>query len=334
MGFVDGANLYDEYFAQQGVDPTGRDVRAPQEVGGLRYMEVHSTYWVFGLWGGSHLGNVVYDPDLVSDDEAKQVATGLFNKGETFDVLIISQPSDKHEGSFFETGFYKFAQLLGIEDGGFSPEMQARIDRKMQMERDLAEEFNMQGTNGLRRAWSSSPDMEFYDDVKKIPFLGAFTRITYGELIAEGETAGGFRALTRDVAESVAGAKLPALFGGMMATRIAKNGDEFVTLWKAPAARRTGAADEVIEGFDPKRYPGEGPFFATERSVAEKYMRQYDNGLQEIHILKSDYDKMVRDGIIQTDTLERASVHIPEEGLGVFNEALKRGPENVYHTGR
>ncbi|MCM8541265.1 MAG: hypothetical protein NE328_13405 [Lentisphaeraceae bacterium] len=105
--------------------------------------------------------------------------------------------------------------------------------------------------------------------------------------------------------------------------------DETVTLFKAPQKGRDGAK-EVVEGYDPKTYPGEGPFFSTEKGVSEKYQYHYQNGLQEINIPKKEYDNLVEKKVIQKDTLEKNSVNVPEKDLEKFNEAIKKGPENKY----
>jgi len=109
-------------------------------------------------------------------------------------------------------------------------------------------------------------------------------------------------------------------------------GDPVQTLWKAPQRGRAGAQQEMIDGYSAKNYPGDGPFFSTDRSVAEGYQRHYENGLQEVKILQKKYDQMANDGTIQTDSLEKASVHVPESGLGRFNDALQQGPSNTYHS--
>jgi len=104
-----------------------------------------------------------------------------------------------------------------------------------------------------------------------------------------------------------------------------------VTLWKAPARGRTGVADEVVNGYDPKRYPDNGPYFSTTRSVAEEYQYHYQNGLQEINIPKNEYDDLLNREMINVDGYEVDSVHVPPENLDEFNKAIQKGPPNVYH---
>ena len=118
---------------------------------------------------------------------------------------------------------------------------------------------------------------------------------------------------------------------GMPSGRVPRGGNDIVSLWKAPQRGRTGVQDELIEGFSRDRYPGDGPFFSTKRSVAEKYKYHYENGLQEVRMRRSEYDGLVREGVIKPDALEDASVHVPEEVLDRFNEVLKQPPGNVFH---
>jgi RHS repeat-associated protein len=109
--------------------------------------------------------------------------------------------------------------------------------------------------------------------------------------------------------------------------------EELVTLWKAVPPRRTAAIaeEEVKSGFPVNRYPGMGPFFSLEKSVAEKYRYHYQNGMQEIILPKSHYDRMFSSGLIKIDGLEQSSVHVPASGLDRFNQAIQLGPANKYH---
>jgi hypothetical protein len=74
-----------------------------------------------------------------------------------------------------------------------------------------------------------------------------------------------------------------------------------------------------------------GPFFSLEKSVAEKYRYHYQNGMQEIILPKSHYDRMFSSGLIKIDGLEQSSVHVPASGLDRFNQAIQLGPANKYH---
>ncbi len=107
--------------------------------------------------------------------------------------------------------------------------------------------------------------------------------------------------------------------------------DGIVKLWKAPQRGRTGAAQEVVDGYDPSRYPGDGPFFSRDKGTAQKYQYHYENGLQEINVPRSEYDRLTTEGVIRRDGLENQSVHVPATGLEAFNEAIKSGPSNRYH---
>ena len=106
---------------------------------------------------------------------------------------------------------------------------------------------------------------------------------------------------------------------------------DFVSLFKAPQGGRTGVAQEVVEGFSPGRYPGNGPYFSTDPAIVAEYMFHYRNGMQEIRIPRHLYDEMLGDGVIVRDTFEVNSVYVPARGLDRFNETLRQGPPNVYY---
>ena len=108
--------------------------------------------------------------------------------------------------------------------------------------------------------------------------------------------------------------------------------NDCVKLFKAPQRGRTGVEDEVIEGFSKERYPGDGPYFTTDEATAvNDYQYHYENGLQEIRIPRSEYDRLVKEGKIVIDGLEKGAVNVPAKYLDEFNEVLKQGPENIYH---
>jgi RHS repeat-associated protein len=109
-------------------------------------------------------------------------------------------------------------------------------------------------------------------------------------------------------------------------------GGDFVTLWKAPRSGRTSAADEVVSGFDPKNYPGLGPFLSKTKEGATIWQRFYNNGLQEFRIPRSTYDNLVERGVIKPDFYQADAVYVPAEGLEAFNRALMQGPMNLYHA--
>jgi hypothetical protein len=115
------------------------------------------------------------------------------------------------------------------------------------------------------------------------------------------------------------------------AVDFASKADDVVTLWKAPAAGRTGVAEEVASGFSASRYPGLGPFFSETREGATIWQRIYGNGMQEINIPRPTYDKLVSDGVIARDFYQADAVHVPASGLDAFNAAIKEGPPNVYY---
>ena len=112
------------------------------------------------------------------------------------------------------------------------------------------------------------------------------------------------------------------------------NCDEVVDLFRAPSGSRPQSQilDELQNGFNSANYPGNGPYFATDKSIAEAFQGHYGNGLQQIRIPKAKYDELVAQGVIQPDGYySSGSVHVPANLLDAFNEALKQGPANVLH---
>ncbi len=104
-----------------------------------------------------------------------------------------------------------------------------------------------------------------------------------------------------------------------------------VTLWKAPRPSNSNAAAEVVDGYSPNDYPGDGAFFSLDRSVAQKYQFHYQNGLQSIQMPRKVFEQMIKVGVIQNDFYERDSVNIPASGLKQFNSQITSGkytPEN------
>ena len=99
-----------------------------------------------------------------------------------------------------------------------------------------------------------------------------------------------------------------------------------VILWKAPQPGRP-AEREIIDGFDPQLYPGNGPYFATVKAIAVGFSNIYGNGLQEIHFSRAVFDDLVARGVIVADTFydPNESYHVPAARLTEFNEAMKQG---------
>ncbi len=127
----------------------------------------------------------------------------------------------------------------------------------------------------------------------------------------------------------------------------AKGGDEVITLWKGPGRtvgdswggkgilRSRDPAAEAVRGFLPGDYPGKGPFFGVGdagRDGAIGWANYWKNGLQEFPVLRTEYDGLLRRGIIQIDDLETfPSIRVAPEGLDDFNSMLLNGPANTYH---
>lgn len=107
-----------------------------------------------------------------------------------------------------------------------------------------------------------------------------------------------------------------------------------VILWKAPQPGRDSAR-EVIEGFDPQKYPGNGPYFTTVREIAEDYEKHYQAGLQVIRIPRAVFRDLIRNGILVLDPLypdDNESYHVPPGGLPLFNEAMQQGTPNEFQS--
>ena len=102
--------------------------------------------------------------------------------------------------------------------------------------------------------------------------------------------------------------------------------EDEVILWKAPQPRRL-AEKEMTEGFDPQSYPGNGPYFATVKEIAEGFANIYGNGLQEIHLAKTVFDGLVMSDVIVADAFYDVdeSYYVPAVKLVEFNEAIKKG---------
>src|SRR5436309_15958991 len=103
-----------------------------------------------------------------------------------------------------------------------------------------------------------------------------------------------------------------------------------VVLWKAPQSGLDGAR-ELVGRFDPQLYPGNGPYFTTDKSLAESYERHYRAGLQEINLTRADFEDLLSRGIVLQDPMYPAGIsyHVPPGGLAEFNAAIQRG---IFHS--
>ncbi len=106
-----------------------------------------------------------------------------------------------------------------------------------------------------------------------------------------------------------------------------------VTLWRAPATRCANPLQELQQGFEPADYPGMGLFFATEKFIAESFQQSYQNGLQEFHMPRDLFDRLVQLDVILPDTFYPVgqSWHVPPSGLHEFNVAVGQGTPGKYH---
>jgi hypothetical protein len=116
----------------------------------------------------------------------------------------------------------------------------------------------------------------------------------------------------------------------MLTSQPVTESDE-VILWKAPQTGRP-AAQEVVMGYAPETYPGNGPYFAAYEEIAEEFRRAYENGMQKIHLPRGLFVELLAQGVIKADALysEGQAYHVPAAGLGLFNEAIKQGTPNQY----
>jgi len=95
--------------------------------------------------------------------------------------------------------------------------------------------------------------------------------------------------------------------------------------YKAPQGSRSKEQimDELRNGFDPKKYPGEGVFVTDNLAIAQKYEKPYGNGIQKFTMdddkfkLLQDKKIMVRDGW-ETDSWQIKG----PENIKAFNDAL------------
>lgn len=104
-----------------------------------------------------------------------------------------------------------------------------------------------------------------------------------------------------------------------------------VILWKAPQRGRD-ATREMIVGFDADLYPGDGPYFALDKEVAMEFKKIYRNGLQEIHVPRALFEKLVQENIIIWDVFYAGrACYVPPNGLVEFNSAMQQGTPSRYH---
>lgn len=108
--------------------------------------------------------------------------------------------------------------------------------------------------------------------------------------------------------------------------------DKDVILWRAPPSECKDPERELREGFDANAYPGDGPYFATYRKIAEEFRRCYDNGMQEIHLSPAVFEQLVAQGVMQPDGYypDGESWHVPPHELARFNAAVRQGTGNRF----
>ena len=84
-------------------------------------------------------------------------------------------------------------------------------------------------------------------------------------------------------------------------------------------------------GFDPKDYPGDGPYFALDKALAEEWQEVYENGLQEIHLARSVFEELQIRGLIKDDLhYPGRACYVLPDGLPAFNAAILQATPGVY----
>ncbi len=106
-----------------------------------------------------------------------------------------------------------------------------------------------------------------------------------------------------------------------------------VTIWRAPSPHCRHPAREIIDGFDPADYPGNGLYLATDQLLAESFQPCHGNGLQEMFMPRDLFDDLIDRGIIQPDGYYAPgrSWHVLPADLAAFNAAIRQGTPNRYH---
>ena len=108
-------------------------------------------------------------------------------------------------------------------------------------------------------------------------------------------------------------------------------GDE-VTLWRAPSLACRDPAREVLHGYEPSDYPGNGPYFTAVKDIAKGFAACYGRGMQELHMPRDLFETLIQRGDVQPDGWygPGESWHVPPGGLAEFNAAIAQGTANKY----
>jgi hypothetical protein len=68
-----------------------------------------------------------------------------------------------------------------------------------------------------------------------------------------------------------------------------------------------------------------------DRELAHEWQDVYENGLQQIHLPRSVFEELIRQGIIRPDGYYPGrSCYVPPDGLAIFNDAIAQGSPNLY----
>ncbi|MCA9118586.1 MAG: hypothetical protein H6822_03885 [Planctomycetaceae bacterium] len=103
--------------------------------------------------------------------------------------------------------------------------------------------------------------------------------------------------------------------------------DEMISVFKAPqklydasAITSQGLKSKAVGGY----FGNRGAFFTTDPKVAHKYAQAYKNGVHEFRIPKSEFDSLVAEGKIVSDTLEKNSIAILPDAFDAVNKSATR----------
>ncbi|MDP1560485.1 MAG: hypothetical protein Q8M16_03720, partial [Pirellulaceae bacterium] len=255
MGFVDGSSLYRGYFQASGVDPLGLDVTSGSTSNGLNYLSVSEDGMFWGLFGNTPLGTVVYNPLEVSEETARHIAEQKLSEGTEFGVFYLGNAS-RADLSFNDTGLGRLIRAISQGKGGFQGELGKNLDTGLAYRRELGL---------LAPADRFAVNEDAYNRLKEIPWLGSFTRITYGELIEPGATGAGAKVLVYEATETVALGNLAKVM--TVASSLRNSRRVVQTVDDVPISGASRKLFNSLEGFK----AGTGLVFKSDKEAAKAF---------------------------------------------------------------
>jgi hypothetical protein len=113
-----------------------------------------------------------------------QIARKYYNSDKQFDTLVLTTKDVKSTrlGNIADV-FKGLESLLGMTESGEQTRENFGLNNPQSIKNKRAEA-------GLQRA-PATIDVDFFNKIKDVPFIGNSTRIVFGELVAEGESASG-----------------------------------------------------------------------------------------------------------------------------------------------